>query len=217
EMQAFIEKVQVAKTIEGVDSALQVFNVLNMLNTKYLILNPESEALKNVYAQGHAWFVKDIHWVSNADEEILALDSVDLRSIAVVDQRFKTEVMALSADSVETGSIELMSYAPNKLEYKSVSSSDRCAVFSEIYYPEGWSATVDGQPVSIFRANYMLRALVVPAGEHVVTFQYRPDAYFQGSRYSGIASSLLILALLGAAGFYYRSEKYKKECPSSQS
>jgi uncharacterized membrane protein YfhO len=76
---------------------------------------------------------------------------------------------------------------------------------------------VDGQPVSIFRANYMLRALTVPAGEHVLTFQYRPDAYFQGSNYSRIASSLLILALLGASGFYYRSKKHKKQCPSSQS
>src|SRR5690606_27849947 len=115
-------------------------------------------------AIGNAWFVNDIKWAENADEEILSLAETDLRTTAVINTGFKEEVKQISqADT--TATIELISHRPNELIYEYSSATDQLAVFSEVYYPHGWKAYIDGKEVSHFQVNYVLRAMMVPAGD----------------------------------------------------
>ena len=105
----------------------------------------------------------------------------------------------------------MTSYAPNKLEYKTSAANEQLAVFSEIYYPKGWNVYIDGNKTDLLRADYILRAVIVPAGEHTVTFEYKPESYYMGARISAISSSLLLLALLGGIVFYIMRYMKKKE------
>ena len=177
--------------------------VLNALNTRYVILDGNYPPLVNEGAFGPAWFVDSVVQAATPDEEIALLGSVDLRRQAVVDGR---SVPAMTEGSAEdavipglTGDlITLTSYAPNELHYHYRSSAERMAVFSEIYYPDGWHATVDGQPLELFRADWTLRAALLPAGDHEVVMTFLPDSYRVGALVSAIASIalLLLLALL---------------------
>ena len=170
--------------------------VMNMMNTKYFILgSPGTELdLRNPAAYGNAWFVNAIKEVPNANEEIAALSNTDLRNTAVVHQEFSNK---LSKSYGTAGSINLSSYQPDKLTYSVNSSADGLAVFSEMWYgpKKGWKAYIDGQAVDHIRANYALRALEIPAGEHTVEFMFEPTSYHTGKLIS-MASSGLILALL---------------------
>lgn len=173
------------------------FQVLNMLNTKYIIIDKRT-AIPNpcVSEYGNAWFVRNIKYVSNANEEIEGINSIDIRNTAVVDNKFKSAINGcenLIKDS--TASITLVSYEPNKLTYKTSSTNDGVAVFSEIFYPE-WSATIDGQPVDIARANYILRSLYIPKGEHTIVFNFNPKSIKITEAASYIAFSLLVIGLL---------------------
>ena len=169
--------------------------VLNALNTRYVILDGDYPPLVNEGAYGAAWFVDSVVEAATPDEEIALLGSVDLRHQAVIDSRSVPAV----TDSVIPGStgdlIGLTSYAPNELHYRYSAASDRLAVFSEIYYPDGWHATVDGQPVDLVRADWTLRAALLPAGEHELVMTFLPESYRVGAMVSAIAS-LLLLALL---------------------
>ncbi|MDR1594718.1 MAG: YfhO family protein [Prevotellaceae bacterium] len=166
------------------------FDVFNMLNTKYIILpgqNNVPELLRNPNALGNAWFVDEIKWVKNADEEIAALADINPVKTAVIDERFETEelkkfefkVGGQTADSavLDNSSIKLTSYQPNKLIYETNADAEKLAVFSEVYYPKGWHVSIDGQKVDFVRANYILRALLIPAGKHVVEFHFDPKSY----------------------------------------
>jgi hypothetical protein len=165
------------------------FDVLNMLNTKYLIVYGQNNApqlLRNPHALGNAWFVDKIQWVNNADEEIAALASVNPATTAIIDRRFETERLTtfehnvpVSTDSISTNpsSIKLMDYRPNRLIYETQSDVERLAVFAEIYYPKGWQVTIDGEATDIFRANYILRAMLIPAGRHTIEFRFDPESY----------------------------------------
>lgn len=178
------------------DGIFQFTPILNMLNTRYVILEPNEPPLNNRYAFGNVWFVKEIKMVMSADQEMMALgdSTVDLRSTAIVNQSFKGVKSPQSFDP--SAKIELIKYGLNKLEYESNTSVDCPAVFSEIYYPEGWNCYIDGKQVDVFRANYLLRGVIVPKGKHKIVWKFEPQSMKTGSLISGIGSSLLILSCL---------------------
>ena len=170
--------------------------VLNALNTRYVVLDGNYAPLVNEGAFGPAWFVDSVVQANSPDEEIALLGSVDLRSQAVV----TTPVTLSEAKNLpESGdNISMTSYAPNELHYRYTAATDRLAVFSEIYYPNGWHATVDGQPLELIRADWTLRAALLPAGSHEVVMTFLPDSYRMGAAISRVASLTLLLLLLAA-------------------
>ncbi|WP_339647326.1 YfhO family protein [uncultured Salegentibacter sp.] len=181
--------------------------ILNMLNAKYFIVPSEGgqpQAQQNPNAFGNAWFVKDIIWVESANEEILNLNEVDLQNTAVINSEFKNEVSE-DFKATENAEIQLQSYQPNELVYETNASSPQFAVFSEMYYQPGWQAYLDGEEVDHVRANYVLRAMNIPAGEHTVTFRFEPEVVNTGSSIALASSIILVLIILG--GFYYKSRK----------
>lgn len=185
-------------------------NVLNMLNTKYFIVpgaDKQPEIQINFAAMGHAWFVNEVKMVNNADEEINALTDFNPATTAVVDKRFAEELKGFTPKTDSVASINLTSYAPNKLNYTSSSATDGLAVFSEIYYSKGWKAFIDGKPAPIFRANYILRALIIPAGNHEIEFRFEPTSYYTGNMIATASSVILILAALALAFTEYRKQK----------
>jgi len=187
-------------------------NVLNMLNTKYLIVPGEDNqpiAQLNESALGNAWFVSDYQRVANADEEIQALHAFEPLQTALIDQRFYNFVENKTFESDTLASIQLMEYAPNRLRYQYETATQQIAVFSEIYYPNGWIATINGEPVEHFRVNYVLRALVVPAGSGEIIFEFRPEAYFTGRKVSFAFSALLLLFMVLYGVYYYRQKTVK--------
>jgi hypothetical protein len=187
-------------------------NVLNMLNTKYYIgSNPQTKepmAQQNPGALGNAWFVNEIKWAKNADEEIGALTNFNPQTTVVIDERYKATVGNWQFAGDSTASIKLTEYTPNKLTYQSNSAASGLVVFSEIYYnnDKGWHAYLDGKPVEHFRCNYVLRGMVLPAGAHKVEFKFEPKSVTQGNTISYAGSFLLFLLVFGVLGF----EGYKK-------
>ncbi|MDH3709144.1 MAG: YfhO family protein [Cyclobacteriaceae bacterium] len=172
--------------------------VLNMLNTKYLIAGNEAgSAIRNPYAQGSAWFVPEVQLVNSADEEFAALCNLPIASKALVDQsKFPIDHVANTNTFSTSGSVVLEDYKPNYLKYRTQNQELGFAVFSEIYYPKGWQATIDGASTEIIRANYLLRALVVPAGSHVIEFKFVPKAYIVGNRIMMVSSTVLMIIVL---------------------
>ena len=174
-------------------------NVLNMLNTKYFIVPNQKRqpvAQLNREALGNAWFVQDYRIVKNADEEISALSDFNPKREAIIDQRFAQFVEGKNFVNDTSAFIKLTSYKPNHLKYQTNSQQDQLAVFSEIYYPKGWNAFIDGQSVSHFRTNYVLRAMVIPAGKHNIEFKFQPKSYSLGNKISLAGSSILIILLI---------------------
>ncbi|MCU0434852.1 MAG: YfhO family protein [Bacteroidia bacterium] len=182
-----------AKSDSAIQAILGSAATLNMLNTRYLIFNTDGAILKNSNACGNAWFVSNIKKVANADSEMVAVQNFNPRTTAVIDNRFEKEIAGLTPSADSLARINLLSYAPNKLTYESNSSKEQLAVFSEIYYPYGWNAYVDGKPTPHFRANYVLRAMRIPAGKHSIEFRFEPEFYAKGEAVSRIASVILIL------------------------
>jgi hypothetical protein len=183
--------------------------VLNMLNTKYYIgLGQDRQPVVqiNMGALGHAWFVEEHEMVANADEEIAALTAFFPEKTAIVDQRFSANLEGFTHAADSNARIELTEYQPNKLKYSYSSASDQLTVFSEIYYDKGWNAYLDGKNVDHFRVNYVLRAMVVPAGNHEIEFRFEPKVFAVGEKVSFAGSLLLILMLVGFAA----TELWKK-------
>lgn len=170
--------------------------VLNALNTRYVVLDGNYPPLANEGAFGAAWFVDGVVEAATPDEEIALLGAVDLRRTAVVGSGLTSAQLSGAAGD----SIELTSYAPNELHYRYSASASRLAVFSEIYYPDGWHATVDGEPVDLLRADWTLRAALLPAGEHEVVMTFLPASYRTGALVSAIASLLLLVLALFSLG-----------------
>lgn len=208
EMQAaYSEIARAGGEMDSVDASK--FRVLNMLNTRYFILpagqQGQTVPILNPYAYGNAWFVDRVQYVDNANEEIDALHTADPAGTAVVDARFKEVLKGLTEshrDSLST--IRLTSYEPNRLVYETHNSGDAVAVFSEIYYPDGWQVTVDGQPVTLGRADYILRALYLPAGEHTVEMRFDPQSLHVTE---GIAYTALALMVVGIMAVIWRQRK----------
>ncbi|NND53058.1 MAG: YfhO family protein [Flavobacteriaceae bacterium] len=184
--------------------------VLNMLNTKYIIGQDEGGQVVpfgNPEANGPAWFVQELITVNSADEEIRMLDSLDTKNQAVIlkNLNFSKDIPStFERDSL--ASISLVDHKPNYLKYESNNSADGLAVFSEVYYEKGWDAYIDGQAIDHFRVNYVLRALEVPKGTHTIEFKFEPQVVKTGSTIA-LASSL-ITALLILSGLYF---EYKKK------
>ncbi|MBL7922563.1 MAG: YfhO family protein [Bacteroidia bacterium] len=182
-------------------------NVLNMLNTKYFIVrNPQDQSpmvQMNPSALGPAWIVSDWKIVPNSDAEIKELDSLDTRNTAVIDSRYSQDIREAQKGPDSTASVRLISQngkvAPNYLEYEVNGSKNNLVVFSEIHYPVGWNAYLDGKAVPHVRANYVLRAMAVPAGKHKVEFRFEPEAYRTGEKISLAGSVVLLLLFAGAA------------------
>ena len=147
----------------------------------------------NPGALGHAWFVKELKWVANADSEINALTNFEPRNMAIIDQRFKSKLSGVNPQFDSTASIVLTHYQPNEVDYKTQTSNDQLAVFSEIYYEHGWQAYIDGKPVDHVRANYVLRAMRVPAGAHEIKFKFEPHDYYLTQKIALAGSSLIAL------------------------
>lgn len=174
----------------------EAYGSLNMLNVKYMTY--ETQVLPNDGANGPAWFVRNVKVVNNPTEELKTICEVNTRTTAVVDgSKFKPG--AATTDS--TASVTIAEHRPNYLKYESQSQSDGLAVFSEIYYEKGWKASIDGKEVPILRADYVLRALNVPAGKHTIEFRFEPKAYTTGNTITKICSILVTLVLLGCLGW----------------
>jgi len=181
---------------------------LNMLNAKYMIFHPELPAIENTEAAGNAWFVSRYKFVENADEEIAEITSLwNLRETAIVDKRFEAELSGLNIVADSTATIEMTEYKPDILKYKSKSTSEQLAIFSEIYFSDGWQAYIDGTEVPHFRADWTLRALRVPAGEHEVVFKFEPKDYEMCRMLATTSSGILILLLIGMIVFNFVKKK----------
>lgn len=180
---------------------------LNFLNVKYLIQTDKEGKefpIANPEANGNAWFVNQIQLVSTADEEMKALDKLDSKKVAVINSKeFKFRKTAFVKDSL--ASITLNLYQPNDLKYTSINSNDGLAVFSEMYYKNGWNAYVDGNKVEHLRANYVLRALPIPAGKHTIEFKFEPKVVKTGSTIALLSSIGMVLLLV--AGIYFERKK----------
>ena len=205
EINGLYKQLEEVENLEGLSDWMATGTpVLNALNTRYLILDGNYPPVVNYSAFGPAWFVDSVVKAANPEEEIALVGAIDLRRQAVV-----TAPVTLSG-SEESDSIEMTSYAPNELHYHYNAATERLAVFSEIYYPNGWHATVDGEPVDLIRADWTLRAALLPAGEHEVVMTFLPDSYRIGAAVSRVSSIGLYLLILAAIGFMVYSEIKRK-------
>ena len=222
EVSGLYRQLQTAATLEDAEGWMAGHApLLNALNTRYVILDGNYPPLVNEGALGAAWFVDSVVPASSPDEEIALLGSADLRRQAVIDASLALSMTA-SCPSEAAGDLKtachseersdeesssdriiMTSYAPNRLVYNYSAASDRLAVFSEIYYPDGWHATVDGQPLDLLRADWTLRAALLPAGAHEVEMTFLPDSYRTGAAISRVASITLLLMLLLALGWLF--------------
>ena len=187
-----------------------IYPVLNMLNTKYIILplqENQTAPLQNPYTYGNAWFVDRISYVNNANQELDSLGKLNLRHAAVADVKFKSQLgEAVRQDNVSM--VKITSYAPNQLSYDVMSDKGGVLVFSEIYYP-GWTATVDGQPAELGRVNYVLRAMNIKPGKHQVTLRFFPASIKKTETVAYVSYAILILVIL--IGIFADRKKKQKE------
>ena len=179
-------------------------DVLDMLNAKYFITRDQQNGAyrmtRNATALGNAWIVKGVSFVKNADEEMNAINSFDPKQEAIVDESFKSLLDTNKLGADPTAFIKMEKYHPDHIEYSFSAPRDAVAVFSEIYYDKGWNMYVDGVEKPYFRANYVLRAAQLPAGNHKVEFKFEPKSYYMGESIS-LAGTILLLLCLGFAGY----------------
>lgn len=203
---------QLLNQIGGADSLLETqvlpsLQVINMLNTKYILLPIKSGSIPmpNSSANGNAWFVKELKFVANADSEIVKLYSINTKTQAVIQE--KNKLPQLSNTYSAKGKIYLTSYAPNELTYTSISDEDQFAVFSDIYYPKGWNAYIDGQLQPHTCVNYVLRGMIIPKGTHKIEFKFEPDSYKTGNSIAYVGSVLIYSILLTALWLLWKEIK----------
>ena len=211
EMQTMMQSVaEAGGDMRKVDGT-SLFPVLNMLNTKYVILplqNNQTAPVLNPYAFGNAWMVDKISYVNNANEEIEGIGKLDLRHEAIADKRFES-VLKQAVVQDNTSQVVLKSYAPNALSYEVNSGKGGVVVFSEVYYP-GWTATVDGKEVELGRVNYILRALHISPGKHAVELRFDPKSVHTTETIAYIAFALLIVLVLIVCFFEYKKQRTAK-------
>lgn len=186
--------------------------VLNMLNTRYFIVpdrqSGQPVAQRNPGALGNAWFVKAIQWAPDANSEMKALDHFNPADTVVIDRRFQQTVGAFTPAADSNARITLNKYGLNELKFTAINTGAGLGVFSDIYYPAGWKAFIDGKETPILRVNYALRGLVIPAGKHEIVFRFEPATFFLGRKISAVSSVLLLL--LVATGFIMTGWKQLK-------
>lgn len=186
-------------TQQGINDALAQAPALNMLNTKYVIYALDQAPLVNDHALGSAWFVDEVRTVKDADEEIVQLGQIDPRRVALVDQRWAAHV-ADAGDPGPEARVDLTLYKTNALTYQVYSANGGVVVFSEIWYGPEWVAEIDGKQAPYVRADYVLRAMKVPPGEHTVRFYIQSKPYEIGGTIASASSFVLVLLVLLALG-----------------
>jgi len=182
----------------------------NMLNVKYIIVGDSTGqkfVQQNPAANGNAWFVSNTKIVANADEEIKALTGFNSKQLAVIDKRYENELASFKMNFDSSASIKLLTYAPNKLVYESNTNAAQLAVFSEIFYDKGWDAYVDGKLVPHFRADYVLRAMIVPEGKHTIEFKFEPKTVQKGQTIALASSATLYIGLVVLLGMYFYNKR----------
>jgi len=181
-----------------------------MLNTKYFIRRNASgnddEAIVNPNAFGPCWLVKAIHYVNTADEEMNALDSINVRDTAIVRKSFQT-IIKFAPVPDSSASIKLIENLTDKISYKFSSKTNQFAVFSEVYYDKGWNAFLDGNKTDYCRVDYVLRGMSVPAGDHTIEFRFEPRSFVMGETISWIASIIASVLLLTAIWMEWKNRK----------
>ena len=187
-------------------------NTINMLNTKYLVAkNKETgkkEVIRNETCMGPAWFVQNVYIAETPQEEMDAISEINPHRVAITSPEFKEYILRTPQDL--TANIRLISHTPNILRYESHSREEKTAVFSEIYYPYGWRAFVDGKRVPIFRVNYTLRAINVPSGNHDIIFEFRPTSIYRGSKVAAAFKWVMLLGVFGTIGWSIMSAVKKR-------
>ncbi len=204
EMQLLQEQLNQGASQAEIEAQLAETTVLNMLNTRYVIHHPQTPPISNPHAAGNAWTVSDFVVVENADEELLALHDMDLVHEAIIDERFAHYLEDVMLAEDPDASIGLIDYQPNRLEYAVNTSSEQLAIFSEIYYPDGWEVTINGEEAPHFRVNYILRAMVIPPGEHTVIFTFKPRPYYTGQYIALAFSTILVAGIIAYAVIQWR-------------
>lgn len=205
-----------AKTAQDLMLSLSQQKVINMLNTKYVIFNPNAQPFPNANALGNAWVVNDIRWVSTPNEEIDAIAETNLAHAAIINREFAQQVGNYQLTDSIVPEITLEDYQPNKLCYKfrgastGATDANYLVVFSEIWTEKGWKMYVDGQEQPLLRANYILRAALIPNGEHDIVMEYAPKAYKVGNTVSFVSSLIMILGLIGALIYTFKPKKEEK-------
>ena len=194
EIRNFTYSLKTISTLAEAEEAFKQTPVLNMLNTKYVIYAPQAMPIVNPYKMGNAWLVDNVNLVNSADEEMLSLGLDSLANTVIVDKSTENAPADKKYNSAN-GKIELINYEPNVMTYKFSSTEDQLAVFSEIYYPDGWNAYINGEKATYFRANYLLRAMNLKAGDYTIEFRFEPKSYDIGKILSIICSILLTTAL----------------------
>ncbi len=207
-----------AETIADVESCLPELPALSMLNCKYIILGADLPPVRNAHSYGNCWFVTKAVEAETPDEELLLTQNADLKTTAVIGKDFDWAIEAMKkCGETASRSIKLAEYAPNELRYDFRTEAESAAIFSEVYYPKGWKAWIepagkygnveDGRyiptdeavPAGIFRADWLLRGVILPAGEGQLIMRFEPDSYRIGKNISTASSIILILLLLGSA------------------
>jgi hypothetical protein len=197
---------QNVKTLEEFQAVFNLTPALNMLNAKYIIYNQEAPPLVNQNASGNAWFVQTPVFAGNANEELSSINNLQPSKQATIDKRFKDLVTKSDYPVTDGDTIFLKSYKANELIYSSKASGEKLAIFSEIYYPAGWKSYIDGKESKYFRADYVLRGMVIPSGEHEIKFVFKPSSFDVGNKIS-FASSFLFILLV--AGYFVAEFKMK--------
>ncbi|WP_343640169.1 YfhO family protein [Chryseobacterium sp.] len=201
--------------INSIDS-IKTPNVLNLLNTKYMVFGgPEQpQVVPNPKANGNAWFVSDLKFVDTPNQEIKAIGTIDNKKTAVIASSDKSYFDNKPVQADSTAFITLTKYQPNELEFKSQSKTPQLAVFSEVYYPHGWKVLVDEKEVPYIKADYLLRAVHVPAGNHHIRMVFEPEVIEKGKWLSLLSFGLFIL--LAAFGIFWINKNRKKEIAVEQ-
>ncbi len=184
--------------------------ILNMLNVRYIITqakNGGAVAQRNPYANGDAWFVENVIPAENANEEIQLLDSLDTKKTAVINKEFISNIPSHSIQRDTVSTIELFKYQPNHLVYEASTDTEQLVIFSEVYYPKGWHAYINGKPAEYFRANYVLRAMVIPPGNNKIEFKFEPEVIQTGSTISLVSSIVFLLIVLSGLYFAFRTRE----------
>lgn len=187
---------------------LNYWKVLNMLNTKYIIYPKDNAKMvsKNYEAFGNAWIASDIKWVATPNEEIDAIADTDVRNVAIVNNEFRNMIGGFNATPAE-GTVQLIDYLPNQLRYSFDSLKDELVVFSEIWTKKGWTMWVDGVESQLFRADYILRSAIIPAGHHEIVMRYQPSVWRTGNAIQLITSLLILIGLVAVCYYTIKTRK----------
>lgn len=181
--------------------------ILNMLNTKYFMTSANQPAFSNSEALGNAWFVNEVKLVSSANDELTGLGTLNTKKQAIVDQKSSPLKLATSYQTDSNDVVKLKRYATNKLVYESQSDKPGFAVFSEIYYPEGWKCFIDSKEVPYTRVNFVLRGLPIPQGKHTIEWRFEPPSYLTGNKLSMVGSIALLLAFFWVFGYEWKKNQ----------